>query len=172
MRVSDLHHPVRARRAGERRPRAGFSLIEVLAAFVILALVATALFRLFSASLAQRVAPPRSGAARCWSRSRRLASRGGGAAAAGSHRARQRLRPGACKWETRVAPYDVAGRRSGPRAASETLATRLYRIAVRRDVHAARDGRERTMSLATMRLGRARIRHDVPRESPQRAASR
>ena len=29
----------------------GFSLIEVLAAFVILALVATALFRLFSASL-------------------------------------------------------------------------------------------------------------------------
>ena len=29
----------------------GFSLLEVLAAFVILALVATALFRLFSASL-------------------------------------------------------------------------------------------------------------------------
>ena len=34
-----------------RRRNSGFSLLEVLAAFVILALVATALFRLFSGSL-------------------------------------------------------------------------------------------------------------------------
>ena len=52
--MSDHDH----RRAGRRHARAarrrgarGFSLIEVLAAFVILALVATALFRLFGDSL-------------------------------------------------------------------------------------------------------------------------
>ena len=54
------HHCASARRASVR----GFSLLEVLVAFVILALVATALFRLFSARSTTR-RPPRSGAARC-----------------------------------------------------------------------------------------------------------
>jgi prepilin-type N-terminal cleavage/methylation domain-containing protein len=45
-----------------RRRNAGFSLLEVLAAFVILALVATALFRLFSGSL-QNASAARSGVA-------------------------------------------------------------------------------------------------------------
>ena len=41
----------RRRRAGPRAARDGFSLLEVLVAFVILSLVATALFRLFSGAL-------------------------------------------------------------------------------------------------------------------------
>ena len=45
-----------------RHRTAGFSLLEVLAAFVILALVATALFRLFSGSLSN------ASAAEEWSR--------------------------------------------------------------------------------------------------------
>ena len=50
-----------------RHRTAGFSLLEVLAAFVILALVATALFRLFSGSLSN------ASAAEEWSRALLLA---------------------------------------------------------------------------------------------------
>jgi len=133
------------------RPRArGFSLIEVLAAFVILALVATALFRLFGDSLGNAAA------AEDWSRALLVAeSRLEEAAAAqplreGSERGTDAS--GLVQWESRVAPYDAPDVDPDLERASEALATRMYRITV--DVRfTGANGRERTFSLATLRVG-------------------
>jgi len=134
-----------------RRLRArGFSLIEVLAAFVILALVATALFRLFGDSLGNAAA------AEDWSRALLVAeSRLEEAAAAqplreGSERGADAS--GLVQWESRVAPYDAPDVEPDLERASEALATRMYRITV--DVRfTGANGRERTFSLATIRVG-------------------
>src|SRR5258708_38490103 len=87
-----------------KRPRsAGFSLIEVLAAFGILALVATALFRLFSGSLNN------ASAAEEWSRALLLAEAQLDIAAsaqtwkAGTQRGSDGI--GRIRWESRVDPY-------------------------------------------------------------------
>lgn len=132
------------------RASAGFSLIEVLAAFVILSLVATALFRLFSASLNNAAV------AEEYSRAVLVAeSRLESAAAT------QPLRDatdrgsdddGRITWEARVEPYVVPDIDPDLDHASEGLATRLYRITV--DVKfVGGDGRTRTFTLATVRMG-------------------
>ena len=127
----------------------GFSLIEVLVAFVILALVATALFRLFSSSLTNV------SAAEEWSRALQVAeSRLAGAAAASPLREtteRGADFDGRVKWETAVTPYVAPDIDPDLEKASETLATRLYRVTceVR---YVGSDGRERTLSLATTRV--------------------
>ena len=143
--------PLRDARAGARRRHArGFSLIEVLAAFVILALVATALFRLFGDSLRN------ASAAEDWSRALLVAeSRLEEAAAAqplreGSERGADAT--GLVQWEARVTPYDAPGVDPDLERASEALATRMYRVTV--DVRfTGANGRERTFSLATVRVG-------------------
>lgn len=134
------------------RPRTarGFSLIEVLAAFVILSLVATALFRLFSASLNN------ASAAEDYSRAVLIGESRLEAAAA-----QQPLKEasdrgsddgGRVAWETRVEPYVVADLDPDLERASESLAMRLFRITV--DVRfTGTDGKARTFSLATVRLG-------------------
>ena len=151
--MSDHDH----RRAGRRHARAarrrgarGFSLIEVLAAFVILALVATALFRLFGDSL-RNVS-----AAEDWSRALLVAeSRLEEAAAAqplreGSERGADAT--GLVQWEARVTTYDAPDVDPDLERGSEALATRMYRITV--DVRfTGANGRERTFSLATVRVG-------------------
>ena len=143
-----------ARYAGGRVPRAsraqGFSLLEVLAAFVILALVATALFRLFSASLQNAAASAE------WSRALLVAESQLYLAAAA-----QPLREGEdrgtedngrIRWASKVAPFVAAGVDQDLERASEALAMRMYRITV--DVTFDGDnGKERTLSLATIRLG-------------------
>ena len=142
-----------ARHRGRRsRPRAarGFSLIEVLVAFVILALVATALFRLFSASL-NNVS-----AAEEYSRAL-LVAESQLEAAAGAQPLRETSERGVdnsgrVQWESRVAPYVNADVEPDLERASESLAMRPYRITV--DVKfKGGDGRDRTLSLATVRLG-------------------
>ena len=134
-----------------RRSRAaGFSLLEVLVAFVILALVATALFRLFSGSLGNAVA------AEEWSRALMVAeSRLAQAAAAQPLREKGERGDdddGRIRWETRVATYSVEGLDRELEQASEALAMRLYRISVEVKFEGA-NGRERTLSLATVKLG-------------------
>jgi general secretion pathway protein I len=132
-----------------RRQR-GFSLLEVLVAFVILALVATALFNLFSSSLNN------ASAAEEWSRALQVAeSRLAGAASAqplkeGNERGDEF--GGRVKWETAVSLYTAADIDPDLDKASETLATRLYRITC--DVtYVGGDGKERSLSLATTRVG-------------------
>jgi general secretion pathway protein I len=132
-----------------RRRTAGFSLLEVLAAFVILALVATALFRLFSGSLAN------ASAAEEWSRALLLAESQLDLAASAQPLKESTERgtdsTGAIQWETRVAAY--APPDAGPDAerAAELLGTRLLRVTTEVKFPGAVKG-ERTLSLTTVKL--------------------
>jgi general secretion pathway protein I len=127
----------------------GFSLLEVLVAFVIVSLVATALFRLFSGALGNAAA------ANEWSRATLVAETRLTIAANA-----QPLREasdqgnegdGRIRWETKVAPYDPPSTPDDIARASETMPTRLYRVSV--DVRFPSDnGGERTVSLSTLRL--------------------
>ncbi|MFO1395935.1 MAG: type II secretion system protein [Burkholderiales bacterium] len=132
-----------------RRHR-GFSLIEVLVAFVILSLVATALFRLFSASLNN------ASAAEGYSRAVLVAESRLDAAAAQQPLKEAEDRgtddDGRIAWQTRVEPYVVPDLDRDLERASEGLAMRMLRITV--DVtFTGADGRPRTFSLATVRMG-------------------
>jgi general secretion pathway protein I len=127
----------------------GFSLLEVLVAFVIVSLVATALFRLFGGALGNAAAADE------WSRATLVAETRLTMAANV-----QPLREasdqgnegdGRIRWETKVAPYDPPNTPDDIARASETMPTRLYRVSV--DVHFPSDnGGERTVSLATLKL--------------------
>lgn len=140
-------------------PRArGFSLLEVLAAFVILALVATALFRMFSGALTN------AGAADDWSRAVLFAeSRLTLAASAdplveGDDSGREES---GLRWEARVRaletpPPEIVEAAIAPVEGDtgmlvDNRPTRLYRVEV--DVHfPGLAGKDRTFSLATVRL--------------------
>ena len=128
----------------------GFSLLEVLVAFVILALVATALFRLFSGGLNNAAA------AADWSRALLVAQSQLELAAAG-----QPLREieesgtdgtGQIRWASRVTPYVAPEVDPELERLSDALPTRLYRVSV--DVRfAGANGVERALTLATVRIG-------------------
>jgi len=132
-----------------RRVR-GFSLIEVLAAFVILALVATSLFGLFSGALGN------ASAADDWSRALLIAESRLATAASTQPLAEASDAgtedEGRIRWTSRVAPWDPPEVDAELASQSESMATRLYRIQV--DVRfPAVAGGERSISLATVRLG-------------------
>lgn len=141
---------MRARRhtGGPLRAR-GFSLIEVLAAFVILALVAAALFQLFSAALAN------AGASEEWSRAVLVAESRLAAAA--------NVQPlveatdqgsdddGRIQWQTRTTLWEPAGVDAELSKVSEAMPTRLYRIEVDVRFPGLATG-ERRFSLATLRM--------------------
>ncbi len=137
-------------RTRDPRSARGFSLIEVLVAFVILALVATALFRLFSASLNN------ASAAKEWSRALLVAESRLDAAAA-AQPLREAFEQGSdaagrVQWESHVTPYEPADVDPDLARASENLAMRLFRVVV--DVKfEGSDGRMRTLSIATIRMG-------------------
>lgn len=127
----------------------GFSLLEVLVAFVILALVATALFRLFGGAMGN------AGAAEEWSRGVLIAQTRLALAAAA-----EPLREatdggteedGRIRWETRVTAYTPPDVPPELQRVSEAMPTRLYKVEVA--VHLpAPAGRARTVSLETLRI--------------------
>jgi general secretion pathway protein I len=132
-----------------RRRLEGFSLLEVLAAFVILALVATALFQLFSGALGNAAA------AEAYSRAVLVAESRLAAAAA----ARPLLEvvergdddDGRIQWEARVKAWEPPNVDPELARVSEGMITRLYRVEV--DVRfPGLAGRERTLTLATVKL--------------------
>ena len=132
------------------RRNAGFSLIEVLVAFVILALVATALFRLFSASLTNASAAEEYSRALLVAESRLEATAGAQPLREASERGTDAS--GRIRWETRVAFEVLPEVDLDLERCSEALVMRLYRITV--DVRFdGVDGRERKLSLATVRMG-------------------
>jgi general secretion pathway protein I len=133
---------------GAARQR-GFSLIEVLAAFVILALVATTLFELFGGALRN------ASAADDWSRAV-LVAESRLAETAGTRPLREVSErgdtdEGRIKWEARVAPWEAPTAEPELGRVTDNMATRLYRIEV--DVtFPGLAGGERKISLATVRV--------------------
>ncbi|MEP7276957.1 MAG: prepilin-type N-terminal cleavage/methylation domain-containing protein, partial [Betaproteobacteria bacterium] len=130
-----------------RRGR-GFSLLEVLVAFVILALVATALFRLFGGALNNAAA------ADDWSRALLVAEARLAVAAnalplrEGSDRGTLQDTPFA--WQTRVEPYVTPDTSPDLARASENTPTRVYRVTA--EVHFPSDtGKDRVVALSTLR---------------------
>ena len=136
--------------ADMRAKSGGFSLLEVLVAFVILSLVATALFRLFGGALGNAAA------ASDWSRALLVAQTRLVVAASALP-----LREGAdqgsetdgrIRWETKVVPYTPPNTTDDLERASEALPTRLFRVTA--DVRFPSDnGRDRIVSLSTLKLG-------------------
>jgi general secretion pathway protein I len=127
----------------------GFSLLEVLVAFVILSLVATALFRLFSGALGN------ASAAGDYSRAMMVAESVLAETAAGELRETTQSgtsEDGQIAWTVRVAPYAPPGVPPNIEQASETMPTRLYRISAEISF-AAPTGGSRKFELATMRIG-------------------
>ena len=134
-----------------KRPsrNAGFSLLEVLAAFVILALVATALFRLFSGSLHN------ASAAEEWSRALMVAESqlelASSAQPLKESTERGQDSTGTIQWETRVVAYVPPDTSPDAERAAELLGTRLLRVTTDVKFPAAVNG-ERTLSLTTVKL--------------------
>jgi general secretion pathway protein I len=128
----------------------GFSLLEVLVAFVVLALVATALFRLFSGALAN------GGAADEYSRAVLVAqSRLTQLAVEAPLRedAQQGTTPdGRYAWETRVERYAPTDSSPEVERMGEFLQTRLYHLVVT-VTWPSDSGRSRSYTLSTVRLG-------------------
>jgi len=128
----------------------GFSLLEVLVAFVILSLVATALFRLFSGALNN------ASAADDYSRAV-LVAESALAVAAATQPLREETQSGSADddriaWTTRVVPYSPPEISPDLERVAETMPTRLYRITAE-VTFAAPSGAKRSFSLATTRVG-------------------
>jgi general secretion pathway protein I len=137
-------------RPDRRGGQAGFSLLEVLVAFVILALTATALFRLFSGALGN------ASAADDYSRAV-LVAESVLAEAAAAKPLREATQQGTAddgriEWTTRVAPYVAPDVNPDVERASEAMTTRLYRVSVDVTFPSPAGGR-RSLALATTRIG-------------------
>ena len=133
-----------------RAPSRGFSLLEVLVAFVILSLVATALFRLFSGALNN------ASAADDYSRAV-LVAESTLAEAAATQPLRESTQSGTAddgriEWTTRIAPYSPPDVSPDLERVAETMPTRLYRISAE-VTFAAPTGGQRKYALATTRIG-------------------
>jgi general secretion pathway protein I len=128
----------------------GFSLLEVLVAFVILSLVATALFGLFSGALRN------ASAADEYSRAVLVAESAlaGAAAVSPLREATENgsTDEGRVEWTTKVAPFALTETSPELQAAAEAMPTRLFRITAEVTFPSPAGGR-RTYTLATLRLG-------------------
>jgi general secretion pathway protein I len=137
-------------RGGAIRHASGFSLLEVLVAFVILTLVAATLFKLFSGALAN------ASAAEDYSRAVLIAE-SVLAETASAKPLKEVTREGTAedgriRWTARVAAYAPPDVPPDLDQAAQTLAVRLYRVSV--DVaFPAPTGGTRTLALATTRIG-------------------
>jgi general secretion pathway protein I len=135
-----------------RPPRAarGFSLLEVLVAFVILSLVATALFRLFSGALVN------ASASDDYTRAVLVAESVLAEAAAtvplGEATNAGTADDGRIAWTTQVARYTPPGTSDDAARIAESMPTRLYRITAA-VTFAAPSGGTRSFALATTRIG-------------------
>ncbi len=124
-------------------------MLEVLVAFVILALVATALFRLFGGALNN------ASAADDWSRALLVAESQLAAASTvtplreGTDQGAEKI--GNLRWQTKVEPYNPPDTPPDLERASDTMPTRLLRITT--EVRFPSDtGRDRVVTVSTVKL--------------------
>jgi general secretion pathway protein I len=127
----------------------------VLVAFVILSLVGTALFGMFSGALANV------GAADDYSRAV-LVAESVLAEAAGAQPLREASQTGTADsgriaWTTSVTPYTAPQVNPDIEQASESMATRLFRVVAEVSFPAV-NGKQRTFALATIRVGVRELR--------------
>jgi len=139
------------RSASEVSARAdGFSLIEVLAAFVILALVGTALFRLFSGALGNASLADEYGRATLYAESRLAALGVETPLREGSLQGNSE--DGLYTWTATIAPFAPPGTTPDMEGAAAAMAVRLWRLVVTVHWPGATPGSERSISLASARV--------------------
>ena len=139
----------RCRATPASRRLRGFSLLEVLVAFVVLALVGTSLFRLFSGALTNV------GAAGDYSRAL-LVAESVLAETAATQPLQESARngnseDGAIAWTARVTPYVAPDATPDAQAATDLMPTRLWRI-TSEVTFTAPNGKPRTLALSTLRI--------------------
>jgi general secretion pathway protein I len=140
---------IRSSIAGVRHA-GGFSLLEVLVAFIIVALVVTALFRLYGGALGN------ASAADDWTRAL-LVAQSRLALAASAQPLREATDAGSdangrIDWRTSVIPYVPPDADPDVERASEAMTTRLFRVTV--DVRfPGIAGQSRTLTLSTLKVG-------------------
>ena len=132
-----------------RRRAVGFSLIEVLAAFVILALVGTALFRLFSGALGNAALAEEYSRATLYAESR-LATYGV------ETPYREAVEEGTSEdgryaWTATISPYSPPSTSPDLEGVSAAMPVRLWRIAVTVRWPGT-PGNDRSVSLSTLRV--------------------
>jgi general secretion pathway protein I len=142
----------RVRGGGCARPAsraAGFSLLEVLAAFVILALVGTALFRVFSGALGNVAAADDYSRATLFAESRLTAL---GVEAPLREGVQQGTSDdGFYAWTAKIEPYTPPGITPEMDSTTAAMAIRLWRLGVTVRWPGA-PGSERSLALATLRV--------------------
>lgn len=127
----------------------GFSLLEVLAAFVILALVGTALFRLFAGALGNATLSDEYSRATLYAESRLAAI--GVEAPLKEGTAQGTSDDGHYSWTASIAPYTPPNSTPDLDSAATTMAVSLWKLAVTVTWPGA-PGNERTIALSTVRL--------------------
>jgi general secretion pathway protein I len=145
------HVSAKIARAGgiNRRRAVGFSLLEVLAAFVILALVGTALFRLFSGALGNAALSDEYSRATLYAESR-LAGVGV------ETPLREGVEQGASEdgiyaWTVKIEPYTPPGTTPDINSTAAAMGVGLWRLAATVRWPGA-PGSERSISLATVKV--------------------
>lgn len=144
-----LRSPCPAGCVAPARRASGFSLLEVLVAFVILALVATALFRLIGGALGNAGVAEDTSRAVLVAQSRLDAARGSPRLSGESGSEDE----GRISWTTTVEPYVAQDAPQDTSGLAQLSATQLYRIRVAVRFPGA-GGRERTLELSTLKLAR------------------
>jgi len=135
---------------GARRSHAGFSLLEVLVAFIIVALVVTALFRLFGGALGNASAADEYTRALLVAQSRLALAASAQPLREGTDAGTDA--DGGIDWRTSVSPYVAPDADPDVESASQTMATRLFRVTV--DVRfPGIAGQSRTLTLSTLKIG-------------------
>ena len=132
-----------------RRASAGFSLLEVLVAFIILALVGTALFDLFGGALNNASAADEYSRATLFAESRLTAGAVEAPLREGSDQGVSE--DGKYAWAKRIEPYVAPGTTADEDRLAQLATVRLWRISVTVSWPGTL-GNQRSVSLATVRL--------------------
>jgi general secretion pathway protein I len=136
--------------ARARMNAAGFSLLEVLVAFVILALVGTALFRLFGVSLNNASLADEYSRAALYAESRLVAAAVEAPLREGS--AQGASDDGRYAWTTMIEPYVAPGTTPDQERMAQMLPLRTWRISVTVAWPGDVFGSQRSIVLSTVRL--------------------